>query len=158
MEEEVKVSELPSATSANDEDLVMIVQDGYNKQITKENLFKDTNDKIEDLEIENTQQDFTVTSNFTIEAQSCFKLKGFINIGLNIYNANSTFSKTTWVEIATLPSGYRPTNTRYISAFGCNSAWTSPTAVPIMVETSGAVKIYVQTDLKRIFVSSLIKI
>lgn len=38
--EEVKVSELPVATNVNDGDLVMIVQDGYNKQVTKENLQK----------------------------------------------------------------------------------------------------------------------
>lgn len=39
--EEVKVSELPVATDVNDEDLVMVVQDGFNKQVTKENFQKD---------------------------------------------------------------------------------------------------------------------
>ena len=41
MEEEVKISELPVATEVNDDDLVMIVQDGFNKQVTKENFQKD---------------------------------------------------------------------------------------------------------------------
>ena len=41
MEEEVKVSELPVAIDLSDEDLVMVVQDGFNKQITKENFQKD---------------------------------------------------------------------------------------------------------------------
>lgn len=41
MEEEVKISELPIATNVNDEDLVMIVQDGFNKQVTKEKFQKD---------------------------------------------------------------------------------------------------------------------
>lgn len=40
MEEEVKVSELPIATNVNDDDLVMIVQSGFNKQVTKSNLQK----------------------------------------------------------------------------------------------------------------------
>ena len=40
MEEEVKVSELPIATDVNDEDLVMVVQDGFNKQVTKEIFLK----------------------------------------------------------------------------------------------------------------------
>lgn len=41
MEEEVKVSELPIATDVNDDDLIMIVQDGYNKQVQKSILLKD---------------------------------------------------------------------------------------------------------------------
>lgn len=40
MEEEVKVSELPIATNVNDDDLVMIVQNGFNKKVTKSNLQK----------------------------------------------------------------------------------------------------------------------
>lgn len=50
--EEVKVSELPVATNVNDEDLVMIVQDGYNKQVTKEDLLKETENEIETLDNE----------------------------------------------------------------------------------------------------------
>ena len=41
MEEEVKVSELPMATNVDDDDLVMVVQDGFNKQVTKENFQKE---------------------------------------------------------------------------------------------------------------------
>ena len=41
MEEEVKISELPIATNVSDEDLVMVVQDGFNKQVTKEKFQKD---------------------------------------------------------------------------------------------------------------------
>ena len=48
MEEEVKVSELPIATDVNDEDLVMVVQDGFNKRVTKENFQKDKVNKTGD--------------------------------------------------------------------------------------------------------------
>ena len=48
--EEAKVSELPVASTVNDDDIVMIVQNGFNKQITKENLFNDTEQNIEDLQ------------------------------------------------------------------------------------------------------------
>ena len=41
MEEEVKISELPDATDVNDDDLVMVVQDGFNKQVTFENFQKE---------------------------------------------------------------------------------------------------------------------
>ena len=41
MEEEVKVSELPIATDVNDDDLVMVVQDGFNKKVTFENFQKE---------------------------------------------------------------------------------------------------------------------
>lgn len=37
MIEEIKVSELPEASQINDNDLIMIVQNGTNKKITKEN-------------------------------------------------------------------------------------------------------------------------
>lgn len=37
MIEEIKVSELPEASQINDDDLIMIVQSGTNKKITKEN-------------------------------------------------------------------------------------------------------------------------
>lgn len=38
--EEIKVSELPEATQLNDDDIIMIVQNGANKKITKKNLQK----------------------------------------------------------------------------------------------------------------------
>ena len=41
MEEEVKISELPDATDVNDDDFVMVVQDGFNKRVTKENFQKE---------------------------------------------------------------------------------------------------------------------
>ena len=50
--EEAKVSELPVASTVNDDDIVMIVQNGFNKQITKEDLFNDTEENIESLQTE----------------------------------------------------------------------------------------------------------
>lgn len=48
--EEAKVSELPVASTVNDDDIVMIVQNGFNKQITKEDLLNDTETEISNLE------------------------------------------------------------------------------------------------------------
>lgn len=98
----------------------------------------------------------SVTSNFNIDDQSCFKLQKSLNIGLNIYNSNSTFAKATWATIAQLPVGYRPSRDKYIVGFGCSSAWSSPTAVPCLIETSGAIKVYLYNDLKRIIVNGMI--
>lgn len=98
----------------------------------------------------------SVTSNFNIDDQSCFKLQNSLNIGLNIYNANSTFAKTTWVTIAQLPVGYRPSREKYIVGFGSNSAWTSPTAVPCKIDTDGAIQVFLHNDLKRIIVNGMI--
>jgi hypothetical protein len=42
----IKVSELTTATQFNDEDYTMIVQNGENKKITKENAFNDINEEI----------------------------------------------------------------------------------------------------------------
>lgn len=52
MEEEVKVSELSVATNVNDEDLIMVVQGGFNKKVSKEDLLKETENEIETLENE----------------------------------------------------------------------------------------------------------
>ena len=98
----------------------------------------------------------SVTSNFKIDDQSCFKLQNSLNIGLNIYNSNSTFAKQTWVTIAQLPVGYRPSRDKNIIGFGCDSGWTSPTAVPCLIDTSGAIRVFLYNDLKRIIVNGMI--
>ena len=120
--------------------------------------FTEIENELETLDGKSTQTNFTITSSFTIDDQSCFKLNNFLNVDFNIYNTNSTFSKASWVEIATLPSGYRPSNARYVSGVGTAAAMTVPTAIPIMIESSGAIKIYVQNDLKRIIANFTINI
>lgn len=42
LEDEVKVSQLPSASTTNDTDVVMIIQDGYNKKASVSELNKKT--------------------------------------------------------------------------------------------------------------------
>lgn len=46
---EVKVSELSEASSVNDEDLVMIVQNNINKKVKKETLFEETEEAINEV-------------------------------------------------------------------------------------------------------------
>lgn len=56
MEEEVKVSELPVATNVDDEDLIMVVQGGFNKKVSKENLLKETENEIEKMTTYSTEE------------------------------------------------------------------------------------------------------
>lgn len=49
--EEVKISELPEATNVNDEDLLMIVQGGYNKKVSKEVLERDLQEQVNDKNV-----------------------------------------------------------------------------------------------------------
>lgn len=150
MEEEVKVSELPIATNVDDDDLVMIVQDGYNKQITKEKLLENINNTFK-------QNNITITSDFTIDDNSCFKSQNFVNIGINIYNTNSTYGTYTWVKIARLPAGCRPTGEKYLSGVAVSSGLQTPNAIPIMVDSDGYINAYpVASNLKRIIANGII--
>lgn len=99
----------------------------------------------------------SMTSNFNIDDQSCFKLQNSLNIGLNIYNSSSTYRTYNWITIATLPSGARPSSEKYISGFGCAAGWSSPTAVPIMVDANGNINVYLRTEgFKRIIANGII--
>lgn len=150
MEEEVKVSELPIATDVNDEDLVMVVQDGFNKQVTKEKLLESINNSFK-------QNNITITSDFQIDDNSCFKSQNFVNISINIYNSSGSYSAYTWEKIARLPEGCRPTGEKYISGFGCGAGWGTPTAVPILITADGYISVYLRTsDLKRIIANGII--
>ena len=150
MEEEVKVSELPIATNVDDDDLVMIVQDGYNKQITKEKLLENINNTFK-------QNNITITSDFTIDDNSCFKSQNFVNIGINIYNTNSTYGTYTWVKIARLPVGCRPSTEKYLSGVALASGLQTPNAIPIMVDSDGYINAYpVASNLKRIIANGII--
>jgi len=150
MEEEVKVSELPIATDVNDEDLVMVVQDGFNKQVTKEKLLESINNSFK-------QNNITITSDYQIADNSCFKSQNFINIGINIYNENSTYGTYVWVKLARLPEGCRPSTEKYISGSGFGGGWSSAIAVPILIDTDGYINVYLRTsDLKRIIANGII--
>lgn len=120
-----------------------------------ENGIKDLDDNYNAV----LQSNITITSDYTIDDNSCFKSQNFVNIGINIYNATSTYAQWTWVDLARLPEGYRPAREKYISGFGCSSGWGTPTAVPIMINAEGYIKVYLQTSgLKRIIASGIITI
>ena len=68
MEEEVKVSELPIATNVNDDDLVMIVQSGFNKQVTKSNLQKIQKATITTTEEIAENTNYTIPLNYKVGA------------------------------------------------------------------------------------------
>ena len=105
----------------------------------------------------NIQDNITLTSDFTIDDNSCFKSQNFLNICIDIYNSNGTYSTYTWLKIARLPEGCKPTREKYISGFGSGAGWSIATAVPIMIDTNGYINVYLRTsDLKRIIVNGII--
>ena len=61
----IKVSELTTATQFNDDDYTMIVQNGENKKITKENAFNDINEEI-DAKTQKHAITAELESNYTI--------------------------------------------------------------------------------------------
>lgn len=105
------------------------------------------------------QDNITITSDYTIDDNSCFKSQNYVNISINIYNSTGTYSTYSWVKLARLPVGYRPSGEKYISGFGCGSGWSTPTAVPIIIDTNGYINVYLRTsDLKRVIATGIIKI
>ena len=103
------------------------------------------------------QNNITITSDYQIADNSCFKSQNFINIGINIYNENSTYGTYSWVKLARLPANFRPSRDKYLSGFGCSSGWGTPTSVPIFVDTDGYINVYLQTTgLKRIIANGII--
>lgn len=149
----VKISELNEATLVQSSDVLPIVQNGETKKITKENLFSDTTTQINNI----IMTSITITSDYQIADNSCFKSQNFVNISINIYNTNSTYETYSWVRLARLPEGCRPTGEKYISGFGCSAGWSTPTAVPIMINTDGYINVYLQTTgLKRIIANGII--
>lgn len=50
MEDEIKVSELPEATQVNDNDVMMIIQNGVNKKVTRRNLEMSEDKKVKKIE------------------------------------------------------------------------------------------------------------
>ena len=156
----VKISELNEALSVQNSDVLPIVQNGETKKVTKENLFSDTKTITDNLQtqINNMQQtNITITSDFTIDNNSCFKSQNFVNIGINIYNTNSTYGTYTWVKIARLPAGCRPSTEKYLSGVALASGLTTPNAIPIMVDSDGYINAYpVATNLKRIIANGII--
>lgn len=54
----------------------------------------------------------TEATGFTISGQNCWKVG---NIAIISFFAGGTVTNSSWANIATAPSGYRPTNTAYIT-------------------------------------------
>ena len=99
--EEVKVSELPVATDVNEEDLVMVVQNGYNKQVTKKKLLNEKVNKSGDtltgeLNFENKNDYGAIRKTRTIDNVD-YSLS--LGVGLNksarleIYSGNTTYGQ-----------------------------------------------------------------
>lgn len=129
-----------------------------NTPVNAENLNK-MDAGIANLDGKCTQTNLTLTSDFTIDENSSFKLNDFVNIAINIYNSSNTYSTYAWVTIANLPSGARPSGDKYLSGFGSGSGWATPTAIPILVSSNGDINIYTTvSNLKRIIVNGIIKI
>ncbi len=66
--EEVKVSELSVATDVNDDDLIMIIQNGYNKQVTKKNFQKIQTSTITTSTTIAENTDYTIPLNYEVGA------------------------------------------------------------------------------------------
>lgn len=99
----------------------------------------------------------SVTSDYQIADNSCFKSQDFINIGINIYNENSTYGTYSWVQLARLPVGSRPSGEKYITGAGFGAGWSNAIAVPIMIDANGYISVYLRTsDLKRIIANGII--
>lgn len=158
----VKISELNEALSVQNSDVLPIVQNGETKKINKQTLFEDTSESINNLQeqIDNLAlTSITITSDYTIDNNSCFKSQNYVVIGFNIYNSNSTFSTYGWTKIAQLPSGSRPSTEIYFPTIAVGSGLASPTAVPARVTSDGEVFIYpVVTNLKRVIANATIMI
>lgn len=103
---------------------------------------------------DSTIEKLNVTSSYTFDLQGSFARGEEINLNLNVYNANN-YTTGSWTTIAQLPSGYYPNGERYLSAFGCGSGWTTPIAVPVLVNANGNVNVYIVTsNIKRVIVSA----
>lgn len=66
--EEAKVSELPVASTVNDDDIVMIVQNGYNKQVTKSNFQKEQKSIVTTTATISENTDYTIPLNYKVGA------------------------------------------------------------------------------------------
>lgn len=113
--EEVKVSELPVASTVNDDDIVMIVQNGFNKQITKEDLFNDTEENIEDVET-NLQEQITNLQN-QVNDKNIITAGLSSNVTISTGGANNINLNTT---IASVGSKLTLSNGKIVIGAGVN--------------------------------------
>lgn len=61
----IKISELPEATSVQNDDLLTIIQEGTNKKVTKEILLQEVNSDISDIQSEQITQNADIQENET---------------------------------------------------------------------------------------------
>ena len=111
MEEEVKVSELPIATNVNDDDLVMIVQNGFNKKVTKEKLQKLQTSTITTTAEISENTNYTIPLNYKVGAdvldifymgEKLIKGTHYIEVG-NTGSVSNTIQFYNWGQA--VPSG-----------------------------------------------------
>lgn len=125
----------------------------YEPYIKKQIQIKNKNGVFEKFLEENAIIPFNLSVNYTSDVQNCFAVDNIVNINLNTFNSNG-FTRDAWTIIATIPAGYRPSKDVYISAYGSDGGWTSPVAVPVMINTSGEILVFLKTTVKRILISS----
>ena len=158
----VKISELTEAMTAQNTDEMPIVQNGETKKINKQTLFEDITTVTDNLQTQINNlalTSITITSDYTIDNNSCFKSQSYVVIGFNIYNSSSTFGTYSWTKIAQLPSGSRPSAEIYFPTIAVGAGLASPTAVPARVTSDGEVFIYpTVANLKRVIANATIMI
>lgn len=125
----------------------------YQLYVEKQIHIKNKNDVFEEFLGENAIIPFNLSVNYTSDVQNCFAVDNIVNINLNTFNSNG-FTRDAWTIIATIPAGFRPSKVVYMSAYGSDGGWNSPVAVPVMINTSGEILVFLKTTVKRILISS----
>lgn len=109
-DEEVKVSELPEATSVSGEDLVMIIQNSANKKTTVEKVSKQYSAV--------TSGTITPITGETLSSASYVKKSGN-NVDFFASFSGTAISADTRTNIGNISSGFRPSH-----AFVCNASYS----------------------------------
>lgn len=95
----VKISELTEAMAAQDANLLPIVQNGETKKITKENLFNDTEQNIEDLQtnLTNLETQISELVEYTTDEIAVGKWIDGKTIYRKVFTGTSTLSISTGI-------------------------------------------------------------
>lgn len=128
----IKVSELPSATSLNDEDLVMIVQNNESKKISGEDLFEEFNNNIEDSG--------WIILNDAIK----YRKVGKVVYVIGQSDGSVSIGNDEYTDVGILPENYRPT---VAAPFVAHFVGGTPVGQSNYITTSGAIKMYLPANV-----------